>query len=149
MTLIDSRAVDAVDASERSQLEGLVAALRGSSGAIRLEAETVSVSLPADVANAVVELLGRLAHGDAVVIASTGTLLTTSQAADLLGVSRMFVVQLLDKGELEVHYRNTHRRVALADVLRYAEERRHSRREGLDRLSDLTEEAGGYEGDAF
>jgi excisionase family DNA binding protein len=50
-------------------------------------------------------------------------LLTTSEAARLLGVSRTFVIRLFDEGKLSAHSFGTHRRVRRSDVLTYLTER--------------------------
>lgn len=49
--------------------------------------------------------------------------LTTSEAAQLLGVSRNFVIRLIDEGKLSAHSVGTHRRVRKVDVVTYLAER--------------------------
>ncbi len=58
-----------------------------------------------------------LATGDGVVVAPVSKELTTQQAADVLGVSRQYLVRLLDAGRLPFTRTGTRRRVALHDVL--------------------------------
>jgi excisionase family DNA binding protein len=69
--------------------------------------------------------------------------------ADFLGVSRTFVIQLIDAGKLGVEYRGTHRRVSLIDATRYLEEAKQQRQAKLDAIAELTARTGGYDGDPF
>jgi len=150
MTLLTPHAVDPVeDAAALSTLRLAMSRLSDSLVPVQLIAGNESFSLPSEVTDAFRDLLERFAKGETVVIGSTDTLLTTSQVADFLGISRTYVIQLIDAGKLDVEYRGTHRRVSLADVVRYREESRHDRRAKLDEISDLTARAGGYDGDPF
>ncbi len=115
----------------------------------RLLAGDQVIELPHEVADAFRDLLARFANGESVVIGSTRTLLTTSQVADFLGVSRSFVVNLIDAGRLDFEYRGTHRRVSLTEAVRYLEESKHARRDRLDAIAELTADRGGYDGDPF
>lgn len=67
---------------------------------------------------AVLELLTQLATGRAVAIGTVDELLTTSQAAAVLGVSDTYVRRLADAGDLTIEMRGTHRRFRLEDLLR-------------------------------
>ena len=67
--------------------------------------------------DAVVDLLQRLGAGHAVNVASVAELLTTSQAAELAGISHTFLRNLTDRGEIAVTYRGTHRRIRREDML--------------------------------
>lgn len=150
MTLLTPHAVDPVeDAAAMSALRLAAARLNDSSVPAQLIAGNELFSLPDEVADAFRDLLERFAKGETVVIGSTSTLLTTSEAADFLGISRTYVVQLIDEGKLDVEYRGTHRRVSLADVVRFREQSRGSRHARLDEISELTARSGGYDGDPF
>lgn len=66
---------------------------------------------------------------------------STQKAADFLGVSRMTVVRLIDRGELEADVGGVHRRIAASELERYHEVRSSRRRAALESLAlDITEE---------
>ncbi|MHA7289036.1 helix-turn-helix domain-containing protein [Arthrobacter sp. MDT3-24] len=67
--------------------------------------------------DAVVDLLARLGRGEAVTVSSVEEMLTTSQAAELAGISHTYLRNMTDRGEIPVEYRGTHRRIRLAAVM--------------------------------
>lgn len=105
-----------------------------------------SYQLSGDLAAAVVELLDAAARGEVLEVESLPAELTTGQAADLLGVSRPTVVNLVDRGELPARKIGTHRRLRVADVLAYRAGAREHRRAALDELTAVSEDLGLYDG---
>jgi excisionase family DNA binding protein len=75
-----------------------------------------------------------LARERGVLIAALRTLLTTQEAADLLGISRPHLVQLLEAGAIPSSRPGVHRRVVLSDLLTYQAASRGDRLTGLRRL---------------
>jgi excisionase family DNA binding protein len=61
--------------------------------------------------------------------------LTTQPAADVLNVSRPFMIRLLEEKKIPFHKGSTHRRIRLEDVLRYKETIDADRRKVLDVLA--------------
>ena len=87
------------------------------------ETDADEITLPTNLARLIQEMLAQIGKGQAVVVVPVESELTTSQAAGILGVSRPFLVELLEQGEMPFHLVGTHRRVRLADVLAYRQER--------------------------
>src|SRR5579875_707681 len=81
------------------------------------------LELPADVYEILLWVLDRMANGEAFALAPVDKELTTQQAADLLNISRPFLIQLLNRGAMPYTKAGTHRRVRLIDALAYREER--------------------------
>lgn len=101
--------------------------------------------IPMAVVHAFARIAEVLARGDALTIVPVGAVMTTQQAADLLNVSRQYLVRLLDAGELPYDRTGKHRRLKIEDVLAYKQQRDLARDEKLDALAELTEELGGYD----
>lgn len=85
-----------------------------------------------------------LARGDAITLVPVGKELTTQQAADLLNISRQYLVRLLEQDRLPYSKIGKHRRLRIEDVLAYKEARDRERKAQLDLLASMSEEAGGY-----
>ena len=73
---------------------------------------------------------------------SVEKLLSTQQVADILGVSRPFVVKLIDGGQLPAQLVGTHRRVRADDLELWKAENRRRRLETLSELAKLDRELG-------
>jgi len=69
-----------------------------------------------------------------------GAELTTQEAADLLNVSRPFLIGLLEDGQLSHHNVGTHRRVRFADLMTYKRRRDAESEEALRELTALSQE---------
>ncbi len=82
-----------------------------------------NVRLPPGVSRAVRRLLDRLAAGESVQLVSADAELTTREAAELLGMSRTYLVRLIDEGRIPAHMVGSHRRLKASDVLAYRRER--------------------------
>lgn len=93
------------------------------------------VHLPVSVLRLLVEALTEIGKGNAVSIIPIHSELTTQEAADVLNVSRPFLVQLLERGGIPFHKIGTHRRVRYQDVMTYKERLDVERNKALDALA--------------
>ncbi len=103
------------------------------------------IELPDELYEVLKDVVTALSQGLAITVAPQHTVLTTSQAADLLGVSRPTLVRLLEAGAIPFDKPGRHRRVRLGDVLAYQERSRRSRAAGLDEMVRVSEDAGIYD----
>lgn len=101
--------------------------------------------LPPAAVQLLLDMLGQIADGNAVSVVPVQAELTTQQAADMLNVSRPFLVGLLEKGELPFHKVGTHRRVRFGDLIAYKRREHDARHEALDELARQGQKLGlGY-----
>lgn len=106
------------------------------------------LEVPAPVFDALLQVATAMAHGQGVTVIPQNALLTTQEAAELLGISRPTLVRLLEDREIAYERRGRHRRVLLADLLSYQERMHRERRDSLDRLAREGQKAGIYEATA-
>lgn len=93
------------------------------------------VELPEEVYEALLDVVDAMRKGLSVTVSPTSQLLTTQQAADLLGISRPTLIKALDEKQLPYTRTGTHRRIALTHVLDYRERRRQAQYAAIDALS--------------
>ena len=103
------------------------------------------VPLPPPVAGLLDEILKNMQAGDAVSIVPEHQELTTQRAANMLGVSRPFMVRLLEEDKLRFHMAGSHRRVYLKDVLAYKARRDKERHASIVRMARMESKAGTYD----
>jgi|SRR6266851_688416 excisionase family DNA binding protein len=96
--------------------------------------------VPRAAAVMLAQVLGFLAKGQGVQIMPDNAMLTTQQAADLLNVSRPYLIGLLEAGAIPYEMVGTHRRIAFADLLEYKRRDNQHRRHVLDQMAELSEE---------
>lgn len=100
------------------------------------------VVVPAEALRLLVDLLTELAQGNAVTIAPLHQEITTQQAANLLNVSRPFLVKLLDEQKIPSRKVGSRRRVLLKDVLDYKQRDADERLAVLASIAEDAEELG-------
>ena len=71
--------------------------------------------------------------------------LTTQEAANLLNVSRPFLIKLLEQGEIPYIKVGSHRRIRFEDLMAYRQQRDLKRRQSLKELTQFSQHEGFYD----
>jgi len=103
------------------------------------------IPIPESVYQVLREAVHELSAGKAVSLVPLDHELSTQQAAELLNVSRPYLVKLLERQEILHHLVGTHRRIRYEDLMKYKHQRDHQRRQKLHKLTQLSQEAGFYD----
>jgi excisionase family DNA binding protein len=107
------------------------------------EAEPVAV--PTSALRLFLHLLTEMSQGNAVTLITSRAELTTQQAADLLTVSRPYLVKLLEEGKIPFRTVGKYRRVRFDDLMAYKSRDDEARAKILDELTAEAQEQGmGY-----
>lgn len=99
-----------------------------------------TVALPASALRLLQHILTEMAQGNAVTLVPIHADLSTQQAADLLNVSRPFLVDLLESGRIPHRKVGTHRRVLFRDVMAYKQTNDAERLKVLEELTAQAQE---------
>jgi excisionase family DNA binding protein len=139
---IETIPIPEAEAMEIEELHRLVkmgnATLTSADGLHQLE-------LPDPLYRLLLRIIGDVAEGRPIVYAPATQDLTTQQTANLLGMSRQFLVGLLDKGEIPYHRVGTHRRLMFKDVMAFRKLRDQRRHEALNQMAKEAVESGHYD----
>ena len=138
----EGRAFDATS-KEQQEIIDIYAKLRESEAKL-IGPDGKTEILPNNLYSFLLRLLADLRAGNAVTILQSSHELTTIEASKILGMSRQYLVQLLEKGEIPFHKVGTHRRLYVRDVLAYKARRDTSRRKTLDDLAKREFAEGNY-----
>lgn len=135
---------DAALAVESSRL--LAACIgKGESACLRLHDGSDVLQVPVKAIRLLVDILDAMARGDAVSLVPIHKELTTQEAANLLNVSRPYLVKLMEGGEIPFHKNGVRRRVLFKDVMEYKQKRDRASMLLLDELTAEAQEFGmGY-----
>ena len=93
--------------------------------------------LPDSVFRLLARAVEVLVSGNAIALVPVGKELTTQEAADLLNVSRQYLVRLLDDERIPCTKTGKHRRLQVDDVLAFKQTRDRQRKAKLDELTRL------------
>ena len=103
------------------------------------------VILPAPALRLLRDILAEMAQGHAVALLPVQAEVTTQRAADLLNVSRPYLIGLLEQKKIPFRRVGQHRRVRVDDLLAYRRKDDEERRRVADELAADAQELGmGY-----
>lgn len=110
--------------ARRSELEDIFAHLPEADRTYQLCGPDGTVDLPAEVYQVLRQVVEAMSRGQAVTVTPNEPVLTTQQAAEILGVSRPTVIKLIEGGRLPAERVSNRRTLHLTDVLEFREQRR-------------------------
>lgn len=128
--------------SERAaanQLTELLAALTANNAKLRVVVDETrkptEIILTPGLSNMLMGLLRHVGRGDAVDLVPLPQMLSTQQAADILNVSRPFLISLLEKGSIEFTSVGRHRRIKAEHLFEYRRKLEERRSGALSELA--------------
>jgi len=98
------------------------------------------VTIPSTAFELLLDILSNMAKGNAVTLMPIHAELTTQEAADILNVSRPFLVSLIDSKQIPCRKVGRHRRILFEDLMRYKEQIDSDRMKALDELVEQAQE---------
>jgi excisionase family DNA binding protein len=103
------------------------------------------IKLPESVFYVLRQVVQFMMRGKAVTIVPVNKELTTQEAADILNVSRPYLVKLLEEGKIPYGMVGTHRRIRFSDLMEYKRQREAERSRRLTELAQMSEDLGLYD----
>lgn len=134
------RSVLVTNPSERQQASDLVEALEGHPERLVVESKPSRKPLPADLASIISKVVHVMANGGTITIGSLPEELSTTVAAEQLGVSRPTLMRMVHAGEIPAHKVGSHHRLKATDVLATKRSRLDRQRRAFDELRALEDE---------
>lgn len=107
---------------------------------VQVPGQREPVVLPASSLKLLADILGHMAGGNGVALLPVDGEISTQQAAEVLNVSRPYLVKLLDERQIPHRKVGTHRRVLLRDVLDYKRKVDAERLKVLEELAAQAQE---------
>lgn len=123
------------------QARSVLPSLEGAGGSLVTERDgIVGTALPPELGRILQQVVDAVASGRAVTVSAVPDELTTSAAADLLGISRPTLMKRIAEGRIAAHKVGSHTRLTSSDVYAYLKERRRLEREAFERLLALEDD---------
>jgi len=129
-----------VAGAARSVSEGLGGPHPGIGGTLTIEGRTVD--LPPALADVLGAVVRAVAEGRTVTVGALPAELTTTVAAERLGISRPTLMKLVAEGALPAHKVGSHTRVKTVDLVAFQRARLARQRAALAELIELSDELG-------
>lgn len=137
----DGRVEIATNSTERTAAGTAIAEILGQKKAAP-DATQVRITIPAELEALVMAVLESVAKGERISVGSLPETLTTSVAADQLGISRPTLMKLIASGELPSQKVGTHTRIRTDDVIAFRRARLERQARALDELRQLDDQWG-------
>lgn len=103
------------------------------------------IVIPATIVPLLLGMLRMQANGLGIALMPLHSELTTGQAADILNVSRPYLIKLLEAGEIPYHKVGKHRRILMEDLILFKDKSQRQSRAAMQELVALSEDLGLYD----
>jgi excisionase family DNA binding protein len=123
-------------------LNRIVRKLKKSIIEIEVTGEKDPIKIPVSALKHLNTIIELIAQGKAITVNPVDAEITTQEAAEILYVSKSFVVKLLEDGKIPYHKVGAHHRIKLKDLLVYKEQMEKDRKEALTELTRISQELG-------
>lgn len=122
-----------------NQLRKILAAQAAGETKLRVmdDGKPAEITLTPALSSLLMDVLRHVGKGNAVTLVPVSQMLTTQQAADILNVSRPYLVSLIDRGEIEHTLVGRHRRIKAETLFAYKKQRDDKRGKALEDLAQL------------
>jgi excisionase family DNA binding protein len=102
--------------------------------------EKLALKISSNIASAIMKILEEIEQGKTIMVIGDEDEITTQEAADLLHVSRPYLINLLENKEIPYRRVGRYRRLKASDVLNYKKKVDEQRQLALDELTALAQE---------
>lgn len=131
--------------AEQQQAAKVYRMLIQSGTACLVAPDNSKLELPPSVYKILVQVVENMQEGKPIAVVPFMEEMSTQAAADMLGVSRQFLVRELEAKKIPFHRAGSHRRIYLKDILEYKQHRQINRASSIDRMAKTAEAAGIYD----
>ena len=100
----------------------------------------IELILPFPAVKMLLHILTQMSEGNSLTLIPIHAELSTQEAANLLNISRPFLIKLLEKGEIAFHRVGTHRRILFKDIQSYKTKQTTVSNRALQRLTDQAQQ---------
>jgi len=133
-TLVDD-ALAVVDPEVQNEAKRLVEVFsEGSAKPLALSLGASHLVVPEPLSQVVMDLIGKLASGLSVGVVTFPEELTTTTAAERLGISRPTLMKMIQRGDIKSYKVGTHTRLKRSAVIDYVQARDAHRAAALEQL---------------
>jgi len=128
-----------------AEMDVLLRLASGEARAYVHEASGHQVDFPENLISVLTHIAKAMQQDDELLLMKRHRVLTTQEAADFVGVSRQYMVRLMDSGVIPCERTGKHRRVRLSDIVAYQQHRAAMGKAAMDSMTDMMVEAGVYD----